>query len=95
MISPTSTANFAGYGGTQTSAFAAGGSADPGASAKTELYDGSAWAASAAMGTARYAGGGTGANNTAAIAFGGSTPPFTNIAEEFSKAPGVQTVTVS
>jgi len=91
MISPTATADFAGYGGTQTSAFAAGG--HPSASAKTELYDGTAWAASAAMGTTRYAGGGTGADNTAAISFGGNTggPSITGISEEFNISTSVIT----
>ena len=61
----------------------------------TELYDGTSWTNSTAIGTAKgqTAGGGT---STAGIVFGGSSPSVTNATEEFTGAAlGTKTVTTS
>ena len=56
--------------GTQTAAFAAGGSAD---TDETNEYNGSSWTAGNNMGTARYTFGANG-SQTAGLAFGGYNP---------------------
>ena len=61
--------------GTQTAALFFGGGPQTAASALTEEYDGSAWTAGGTMNTARGIQiNGTGASQTAAVAFGGSGP---------------------
>jgi hypothetical protein len=61
--------------GTQTAALFFGGGPQTAASNATEEYDGSAWTAGGTMNTARGIQiGGTGASQSAAIAFGGAGP---------------------
>jgi len=61
--------------GTQTAALFFGGGPQTAASNATEEYDGSAWTAGGTMNTARGIQiGGTGASQTAAVAFGGAGP---------------------
>jgi hypothetical protein len=61
--------------GTQTAALFFGGGPQTAASNATEEYDGSSWTAGGTMNTARGIQiGGTGASQTAAIAFGGAGP---------------------
>jgi hypothetical protein len=65
----------AGMAGTQTAALYFGGGPQTAASNATEEYDGSAWTAGGTMNTARGIQiGGTGASQTAAVAFGGAGP---------------------
>jgi hypothetical protein len=65
----------AGMAGTQTAALYFGGGPQTAASNATEEYDGSAWTAGGTMNTTRGIQiGGTGASQTAAIAFGGAGP---------------------
>ena len=67
-------------GGTQTAAFAAGGSS---LIASTEEYDGSGWSAGGDLGTGRYQGGSAG-SLTAGLAFGGYSTDVTNNTEEYN-----------
>jgi hypothetical protein len=73
---------FAGAG-IQTSALAFGGGDVPPTTGATEEYDGSTWTTVSSLSTARYGLGGAGANNTSALAFGGS-PPTTGATEEYN-----------
>jgi hypothetical protein len=63
--------------GTQTSALAFGGFADPGVGyrAVTESWNGTSWTEVADLNTFRGNGGGVGTSNTAALAFGGFRDP--------------------
>ena len=67
-------------GGTQTAAFAAGGSS---LIASTEEYNGSGWSAGGDLGTGRYQGGSAG-SLTAGLAFGGYSTDVTNNTEEYN-----------
>jgi hypothetical protein len=70
--------------GTQTSALAFGG-VSPFTNA-TESYNGTSWTNSATLATARSILGGAGADNTAALAFGGSSPSITSATEEYNSS---------
>jgi hypothetical protein len=69
--------------GIQTSALGFGGSTDPGNSAATESWNGSAWTSVNSLNTARVFLAGAGASNTSALAFGG-TPPSTAATESWN-----------
>ena len=75
--------------GTQTSALAFGG-VSPFTNA-TESYNGTSWTNSATLATARSILGGAGADNTAALAFGGTTGSLTSATEEYNKSTTVYT----
>jgi hypothetical protein len=60
--------------GTQTAGLGFGGYTDPGFSAATEEYDGSAWSAGGSLNTGRAGPGGAG-TQTSALAFGGQASP--------------------
>ena len=54
--------------------------------AKTELWNGSNWTEVSDLNTGRYGIMGTGASNTAALAFGGEAPPNTGKTEDWNGA---------
>tara|TARA_R110000796_G_scaffold43730_1_gene107289 strand:- start:1293 stop:2282 length:990 start_codon:yes stop_codon:yes gene_type:complete len=62
--------------------------------ALTELWNGSAWTEVADLTTARYGSGGTG-TVTAALAFGGDTPPNTGKTEEYNGTSWTETTDMS
>ena len=70
--------------GTTTSSIAIGGETSPGSVrvGLTELYNGTAWAEVNDLNTARYGAGTSGANNTAALAFGGNVPGGNSVLTE-------------
>ena len=73
--------------GSQTEALAFGGFlTGPGPTTnKTEKYDGTTWSVSpATLGTARHRHGESKTSGTAALAFGGQTPPTTGVTEEYN-----------
>jgi hypothetical protein len=85
--------------GSPSSALIYFGSTGPGVSATSELWNGATWTASATGATGRGSIGGLGnsGTSTAALAFGGSVPPYSNLTELYL-GPGVaitKTVTVS
>jgi len=55
----------------------------PGTTNNTESWNGSAWTEVNEMNSARYTLCGAGATNTAALAFGGSAPPYAALTEEW------------
>jgi len=69
-VSDLNTARYLNGSGTQTSTLGFGGYTGS-ASALTEFWDGTSWTEVSDLSTARYTIGGTGADNTSAIAFGG------------------------
>ncbi len=73
----------AGAGHVQDSALYFAGS--PGSKDETESWNGSSWTEVGDLNTARYAPGGAGESNTAALCFGGyGTPPFSNHTETWN-----------
>ena len=74
--------------GIQTSAIAFGGGT-PGL--ETETWNGTNWTATTNMATPRKRAGGAGANNTAALAFGGESPGTFNATEEWNTGVAVGT----
>ena len=82
------------HGGTQISTIYAGGSGVS-VTAETEVYDGTSWTEMADLAVGRGYPGGAAANNTAALAFGGTQdPPAVDASEEWS-TPDQSTVTVT
>ena len=78
----------AGGAGIQTSMLIFGGyvgppAGPPGTTANTESWNGSAWTEVNNLNSGRYTLCGAGATNTAALAFGGSSPPYASITEQW------------
>ena len=73
-----------GKGGTETAGLIFGGdfADDPATATKTILYNGSSWTSGGALSTGRRNLGGLGVS-TAALAFGGQTPSYTDATEEY------------
>ena len=78
----------------QTSALLCGGQT-PAVVGLTEEYDGTSWSEQADLGTPRTQQAGNSAASTTAGLIAGGSPPYTNVCEEWTKAVGTQTVTVS
>ena len=88
---------FISFGGPagQTASICAGGGA-PSLSAATELYNGTSWAATASLATARSgSANGIGVNTTAGVQAGGYTGSYTVATEEFTTAAATKTLTSS
>ena len=66
-------------GGSNTSALAFGGQLSPGASANTELWNGTNWTEVNNVNTARRNAGDAGTDNTSGLIFGGNAPPGLNL----------------
>ena len=82
-----------GGAGTQTAAMAFGGTPN---AALNEIWNGSSWTEANDLGTGRSQVGNAGATNTSALAFGGASPGYTNVAEQFTAADFlIKTVTTS
>jgi hypothetical protein len=82
-----------GGAGTQTAAMAFGGTPN---AALNEIWNGSSWTEANDLGTGRSQPGNAGATNTSALAFGGASPSYTNVAEQFTAADfEIKTVTTS
>jgi hypothetical protein len=82
-------------GGSQTATIVAFGA--PGTQTSTILWDGSAWASGANGATGRFEAGSssdTSGNDTGLVA-AGATPSPSTATEEYTRAPAVQTITVS
>ena len=84
--------------GTQTAAILSGGSPETNRP-KTQTYDGTTWATSAAtLSVGSYSPGGSSTSRTASLAFGGGvpgSPANTNRTEEFDQSASVKTLTQS
>ena len=82
--------------GTQTSALGYGGyqNPSPAHTTSTEEFDGSTWAAQAALSTAKTAMASAGVNSSGALGIGGAVSPFaaTATTEEWTKATTVRSV---
>jgi len=76
----------AGAGGTQTSSIVFGGAKDPGNTATnvTETWDGSSWSEVSDLNTSRTFLGGAAAVNTAALAYGGTSPGYHAVTEQWN-----------
>ena len=72
------------------------GGGSPGVTANTETWDGTSWAETSNLATARKAPGTSSQSSTLAFAAGGNVPPATNITENWDGAPvTAKVVTVS